>query len=84
MAKERTERHVDISAFVTAFQSPDSTQTKKSKEQWLEQAHTYQKARQYAKAIIAIDHAIHIDPTYVEAGRCFLQPWTVSGSSSRV
>jgi len=95
MAKERTERHADISAFVTALQVPDITQTKKSarshtdipfksrvrssstssadqksKEQWLDHALAYQKAKQFAKAIVAIDNAIRLDPTYVEAYMC--------------
>jgi serine/threonine protein kinase len=95
MAKERTERHADISAFITALQSPDITQTKKSdrsntdtstksrmrsssissadqksKEQWLDQAIVYQKAKQHAKAIVAIDHAIRLDPTYADAHMC--------------
>jgi serine/threonine protein kinase len=54
MAKERTDRHADVSAFLAALQ--------KSVQQWLTEGNTLADLKQYEEALAAYEHAIGLNP----------------------
>lgn len=53
MAKERTNRHADVSAFLAALQ--------KSVQQWLTEGNTLADLKRYEEALSAYEHAIRLD-----------------------
>lgn len=89
MAKDRKDRHADVTVFMTALcsskihksttpqtdtpnesstQAPRTSSTpQKTKEQWLDEALAYHKARQHTKALAGFNQAIQLDPTFVHA-----------------
>ncbi len=62
MAKERSERHVDVAAFITALSTPQKT-----KEQWLIEGNDHYNAGRYEEALAAYEQAIRLDPNYAFA-----------------
>src|SRR5439155_25335259 len=59
MAKERTERHLTISAFISALQ--------KSSQQWFNEGNTLCDLKRYEEALSAFDQAIRLDPNHADA-----------------
>ena len=57
MAKERSERHADVAAFITTLRSPQKT-----KDQWLEEGNDHLNGGHYEEALVAYDCAILLDP----------------------
>ncbi len=57
MAKERSERHADVAAFITTLRSPQKT-----KDQWLEEGNDHLNGGHYEEALVAYDRAILLDP----------------------
>src|SRR6266849_10261780 len=59
MAKERTNRHADVSAFLAALQ--------KSVQQWLTEGDTLADLKRYKEALSAYEHAIRLSPNLASA-----------------
>ncbi len=59
MAKERTNRHADVSAFLAALQ--------KSVQQWLTEGNTLADLNRYEEALGAYEHAIRLSPNLASA-----------------
>jgi serine/threonine protein kinase len=57
MAKDRTNRHSDIAAFVSAL--------RKSKKQWLDEGDAHYDAKRYEEALVAYEQALHLGPNNV-------------------
>ncbi len=62
MTKDRTNRHADIRAFLTALQTP-----KKSAQEWLKEGNALYNLKRYEEAIAAYDQAIRLNPNYALA-----------------
>lgn len=62
MAKERTKRHADVSAFIAALRAPQKT-----KEQWFDEGNALYDLKRYQEALVAYDRAIQLDPNFAFA-----------------
>lgn len=59
MAKQRIERHIDVSAFTAALE--------KNAQQWLNEGITLLNLKRYEEALAAFEQAIHLDPNLAVA-----------------
>jgi tetratricopeptide (TPR) repeat protein len=76
LAKQRTERHADVSAFIEALrtsinskirtyfvsQPTTSDPVPKTKEQWMNKGNVCFKAKHYVDALAAYEHILRLDP----------------------
>jgi len=69
LAKQRHERFVDVSAFITALRPPPVhiSSPQKTKEQWLDDGLAHHEAKRYGEALAAYEQAIQLDPAFAYA-----------------
>lgn len=65
IAKDRHQRHVDVTVFITALQVPRTpSKPKKTRDQWYSEGAAHDKAKRYEEALVAFEQAIKLDATY--------------------